>query len=450
MIRSSVVLFAAVIFITGQDAEAQYFERTYPGLNLSSVGNLDNTIDSGFIFCGNQDGGFMMKLDAMGNPVWTIRDTSDLHSMAAVIQDGSGNLNVIGSGASQAWNSEAVLATYDASGTLLSHVRIPPVNGWGTWGTTIIRSPDRQLFHYCYYEDGFSADNYFSLDNTDVIGGDMTSVGLNSIAMDNQGNYYAAANLAFDLDSFFNWRNNVLVLTSNHFPHRELFYDTEISSAAITGDGNVLVAGLYDTLGLKYLRLMKFDTVANLMWDAFIADTNIVSVSQVSQTGDGGFAVLCAGNDGNVQHISFLKVDGSGNPEWKQHFYGNGTALPLNFRILDDGFVIFGNAAGDPYVIRTDNLGRVLSTGVTPTMASVNTINIYPNPSGGIFTVSANDISDMQITLCVYDLAGRIVFNSRIYQTLQEVDLTFLTKGVYQFKFATREEELKTGKFVIE
>ena len=431
-------------------SSAQYFERIYPGLNLSAIGSLDNTIDSGFIICGTQDGGFLLKLKNNGDTDWTKTDTGSMQTTAAVIQDAAGNFVAIGSGPSSQWNSEAVVSTYDASGNLISDMPIPPVNALGTWGTSITRSPDRQSSHYCYYTDGYTADNYFTMDNAQVIGGDLTYVGINSISMDNHGNYYAAANLDFDMDSLFSWRNNILILSSNHFSRTAHFYDTKISSSAITSDGQVMLAGLYDSLGTKYLRLMKFDSSANLLWNCFIGDTGIYSVQQITETADGGFAILCASNDGSIQHISFFKVDAFGTVIWKQHFYGNGTAYPKNFKVLDDGFVILGSTAGDPYVIRTNSLGSTGSTEVPVIADSEGIITIYPNPSTGIVNLSVSGTDLTTFSLSLLDLQGRSVFESIVSFPVQQIDLSFLAKGVYQFKFTAKNEELKSGKFVIE
>ncbi|MCX6275803.1 MAG: T9SS type A sorting domain-containing protein [Bacteroidetes bacterium] len=431
-------------------SSAQYFERIYSGLNISDLGSLDNTMDSGFILCGTQDGGFLMKLKANGDTEWAITDTGSMQNSAAVIQDASGHFVVIGSGPSQQWNSQAVVSTYDASGNLISDMPIPPVNALGTWGTTITRSPDRQSSHYCFYTDGYTADNYFTMDNAQVIGGDQTYVGINSISMDDHGNYYAAANLDFDMDSLFNWRNNILLLSSNHFSRTANFYDTKISSSAITSDGLVMLAGLYDSLGTKYLRLMKFDSSANLMWNCFIGDTSIYAVQQITETADGGFAILCAANDGNIQHISFFKVDAYGTVVWKQHFYGNGTAYPKNFKVLDDGYAILGITSGDPYVIRTDILGRTGSTEVPVTEDRKSAISVYPNPSNGIVNISLAETDLTVFSLSVLDLQGRVVFESNVSLPVQQIDLSFLAKGVYQFKFTAKNEELKSGKFVIE
>ena len=443
-------LFSSFLLFSTLSSSAQYFERIYSGLNLSSIGSLDNTIDSGFILCGTQDGGFLLKLKTNGDTEWTKIDTGNMQITAAVIQDAAGNFVAIGSGPSQQWNSQAVVSTYDASGNLITDMTIPPVNALGTWGTTITRSPDRQSSHYCYYTDGYTADNYFTMDNAQVIGGDLTYVGINSISMDNHGNYYAAANLDFDMDSLFNWRNNILVLSSNHFSRSAHFYDTKIYSSAITSDGAVMLAGLYDSLGTIYLRMMKFDSSANLLWDCFLGDTGNYAVQQITETADGGFAILCAANDGSIQHISFLKVDAYGTVVWKQHFYGNGTAYPKNFKVLDDGYAILGITSGDPYVIRTDILGRTGSTEVPVTGDLRSAISVYPNPSNGIVNISLAGTDLTAFSLSVLDLQGRVVFESNVSLPVQQIDLSFLAKGVYQFKLTAKNEELKSGKLVVE
>jgi len=439
-----------IFFASGKPSSAQYFERIYQGLNLGYVGSLDNTIDSGFIICGTQDGGFLMKINEVGDTEWTSRDSGNVQQSAAVIQNASGNFIVIGSCNSLQYNSEAVVATYDVSGDPLTHFKIPPGDGWGSWGTTIIRSPDRLLKHYCYYVDGLTADNYYYLDNQDMIAGDMATVALNSMSMDNSGNYYVAANLAFDMDSLFNWRNNVLVLSSNNFLRQEYFYDTQISSAAITPDGGVMVAGFYDSLGTKYLRLMKFDSGANLIWETFISDSDNYSVSQVAPTSDGGYAILCSADDGISQYITFMKVDASGMQLWKQEYFGNGTAISRNFVQLDDGFAILGSSTGDPYLIRTDDQGRTSTTAVTSVASSPDAIGIYPNPSSGIVHINFEKSSENVRHLSILDLTGREVFNQQIKESNTQVNLSFLARGIYQCKFSSATEELKSMKLVIQ
>ena len=444
-----IFLIVLIMNIPGKHASAQYFERTYPGLNMSYVGTIDNTIDSGFIVCGTRDGGFLIKLKEDGDTEWTSRDSGNVQQSAAVIQNAGGDFIVIGSCNSLQYNSEAVVATYDNAGDPLTHFRIPPTDGWGTWGTTITRSPDRTLEHYCYYVDGYTSDNSFYLDNQDQIAGDMSTVGLNSITMDNTGNYYAACNLAFDMDSFFNWRNNVLLLSSNHFPRSEYFFDTDITSAAITSDGGVLLAGLYDSLGTKYLRLLKLDSNANLLWENYIADTDLYSVNQISQTNDGGFAILCAGDNGNNMYILFMKMDASGNTSWKHNFFGNGSSVPKNFVQLDDGYAILGSSLGDPHLIRTDSLGRTSATGFANELLSDLTVSVYPNPTNGLITLTVEGYTD-ELFFNVYDLTGRNVFSSAMKSSEGKYDLSLLSRGVYLYKIMLNGDTLKCGKLAVD
>ena len=87
MKKISVILF--IFLAAGKHSSAQYFERVYPALNLEYVGSLDNTLDSGFIICGTQDGGFLMKIMEDGDTEWTSRDSGNVQHSSAVIQDAS-------------------------------------------------------------------------------------------------------------------------------------------------------------------------------------------------------------------------------------------------------------------------------------------------------------------------------------------------------------------------
>ncbi len=448
MIKFSSSLTIAFLFSL-QISSAQFFERTYPGLNLQSIGTLDNTIDSGFIISGSENGGFLLKVSMAGDTEWTRKDTNALKNSSAVIQDASGNFVASGSGNLAGFSSVAVVSSYDASGNFLSsHTN---TGDWGAWGITITRSEDRNYSHYCYYSDGLTADNYFFLDNGDVISFDMCQVKQNGISIDNSGNYFSVANMAFDMDSTGTWHNNVLILSSNHFLRKEYFYDTNISTCAITTDGGVMTAGMYDTLGTQYLRLMKFDVNGILLWNTFLADSSIKSIADLKQTPDGGFAALCSRNDGTSNQVAFIKFDLLGSQLWMQEFYGNGNASPINFKILSDGFVILGSSNNDPYIIRTDSDGRIPSTtNINSSPAHENIVSIYPNPTSGIVSLSFAGVTSKEIFLSVFDLTGKNVFTSSLQNTVQKIDLSFLAKGIYQFRFSAFDGELKSGKLVVE
>jgi len=73
-----------------------------------------------------------------------------------------------------------------------------------------------------------------------------------------------------------------------------------------------------------------------------------------------------------------------------------------------------------------------------------NSIDIYPNPSSGIFTVSV----DKQYTLNVIDKVGNIVYTTTLADRQQRIDLSGFPSGLYFFRF-TSSKELSCHKVII-
>ena len=71
-----------------------------------------------------------------------------------------------------------------------------------------------------------------------------------------------------------------------------------------------------------------------------------------------------------------------------------------------------------------------------------NTVNIFPNPGNGKITISVNS-SEINTTLNVLDMNGRIVFVYEIISQLTAFDLSFLENGTYLIKI----ESTGTGSF---
>ena len=63
-------------------------------------------------------------------------------------------------------------------------------------------------------------------------------------------------------------------------------------------------------------------------------------------------------------------------------------------------------------------------------------INVYPNPSSGIFNV----FSEMEITfLEILDLKGAVIYSSKPNGNLATLDLRFQADGIYVLKLRTPE-----------
>ena len=98
------------------------------------------------------------------------------------------------------------------------------------------------------------------------------------------------------------------------------------------------------------------------------------------------------------------------------------------------GDVLIDVAAG----VATDLAGNPNTVALTLTIPSIITgletvstkdVNIYPNPSSGVFKVEIANVNDQ--TMKIYDLSGKPVFTGFIRDRVTEVELHSLPKGIY-------------------
>ncbi len=73
-------------------------------------------------------------------------------------------------------------------------------------------------------------------------------------------------------------------------------------------------------------------------------------------------------------------------------------------------------------------------------------LQVFPNPSNGVFTIQGDWVGDMKLDLQVFDLAGKLVFNSETQASQNkvntQVDLRSLPKGVYFLKLGNDEQNV--------
>ena len=89
----------------------------------------------------------------------------------------------------------------------------------------------------------------------------------------------------------------------------------------------------------------------------------------------------------------------------------------------------FYNVLNDVY-----NNGKSLGVDVNALTASVN---VYPNPSGGEFTLSVTNTQVADLNILVTNIQGQPVYQNRVKSVLnyqENIDLTPFAKGMYFLK----------------
>ncbi|HVE00011.1 MAG TPA: T9SS type A sorting domain-containing protein [Cytophagaceae bacterium] len=157
------------------------------------------------------------------------------------------------------------------------------------------------------------------------------------------------------------------------------------------------------------------------------------------------------------QVISFDSIpDLLDNEEYSLHAVGGNSGLPIVYTVLSGPAVINGNTVSfigtgdvsieasqqgdDNYsdanpVIRTLTVSTAQTTEITIDQSAKSKMEVYPNPSTGMFTVTIvnGDLLQAQSTIQLFNSAG-IMVNTRTASNYNEYTME-LTKGTYYIKF---------------
>jgi parallel beta-helix repeat protein len=121
----------------------------------------------------------------------------------------------------------------------------------------------------------------------------------------------------------------------------------------LTEDGGYITAG-----GKDGVILVKIDIDGNLQWEENLGRAaNIVYVSSVQQTTDGGYIV--AGTDYS-ENVGFLvKTDLDAKTQWNKTYGGLGHHyIESAYQTADGGYVFAGTADSDAWLVKTDSSGN--------------------------------------------------------------------------------------------
>ena len=122
----------------------------------------------------------------------------------------------------------------------------------------------------------------------------------------------------------------------------------------------------------------------------------------------------------------------------------SGTVTSYNLpTITDSMFVVGAQISAKKTLTNTLALSNVVSNPLIsgiPSIVSANPISIYPNPSTGVFTISANGI------LSIYNIIGECISTEKIYSTTT----IQLNSGIYMIKITDQNNAVITQKVIIQ
>jgi N-acetylneuraminic acid mutarotase len=234
---------------------------------------------------------------------------------------------------------------------------------------------------------------------------------------------YVGAGLAYM--TFFSdfWEYNPTTdtwLSQTSFPGGIRF----MGSAFAIGGACYALLG-YDNNATTYNDCWKFDTLTNL-WSAC---ANFPGAARAQAS---AFALNGKGYAGYGNEADFYRYDPVANTWANETANGAGTVI-YDFAVATAtaGFCV-SNYVNSPDCWKFTPLISVVNEN---TIAEVN-VQISPNPSSGIFTISVADQIHSP-TITVTDLTGRIVYTAKMYNNQSQIDLSTEAEGVYTLQVLT-------------
>jgi uncharacterized delta-60 repeat protein len=260
-------------------------------------------------------------------------------------------------------------------------------------GLSYISSTNTSSFAVLRYNADGSLDTSFDNDGmlTTSIGGfdEATSlalqndgklvVGGNSAATQNGAKIFAIARFNSDgsLDTTFDSDGKVTTLIGT--------FMNGLYSTIVQGDGKILVAGYSNSLNSNVFTIVRYNIDGSLD-TSFDSDGIVNSISD--STAYSGAYALALQNDGKIVAAGRLN-----------NYFG---------------------------VVRYNNPSLATNTFENQTL----NISIAPNPSRGLFTIAANSLSDVRLS--VFDVLGKKIQTTTLdLLTEQTIDLSNQSSGIY-------------------
>jgi hypothetical protein len=174
--------------------------------------------------------------------------------------------------------------------------------------------------------------------------------------------------------------------------------------------------------------------------------------------GNGPMYGVKAGSLMNNYHIGVVRADSMLNTSGGGFFscsWGVGQAfssdlplVPLPFTPQNSGTLSAVNAIFqyndlilDSYIGCVDFFGGVAENSID------NEINIFPNPSNGLFHIE--QLSQHSLEIEISDINGRNIENKRMHALQDTIDLSAQKAGIYFYKVRRDDGQVKNGKLVI-
>jgi hypothetical protein len=149
---------------------------------------------------------------------------------------------------------------------------------------------------------------------------------------------------------------------------------------------------------------------------------------RLSDAVNGNYNVVRTDEDGKVVWVKPVITDNNIPFDLSENQY-----IIYGFTEVKNGKIINDPSEYDYWLVITD---------------TTYDISVYPNPTSTTFYVALSNYND-GISINLYDIAHRLVFNNQITQYINFFNLPYLSNGTYIYEIITTNKILKTGKLCV-
>jgi hypothetical protein len=296
---------------------------------------------------------------------------------------------------------------------------------------------------------------------------------------DNINNWQAIYNTCFlEVDTAGNLVHQTCTTDNNTWVHYNL---------ANTYDGKYLSCGSYFSLRQQGFDmafqeyLVKWNTNFSPIWTVTVGDSGYDnSFSNFRQDG-GSNIILCGSDENDINEVRGItgclaKVDSAGNLLWyKQYMVPTGLDPDHSWNYFYDMALLPGGDIlaigswqanlGNPFLfqqvgwmIRVHPDGCLDSAycGIAevdnpaPVTKPTSPLQVYPNPSNGVFAINALVELPSSTEIEIYDALGRKLHNQLLLPHITLLNLKHLPGGIYYYRVTSGSVVFCTGRFEIQ